>query len=101
VKSAEPPAEETVPATIEHSALFNPVAINLTTHQEWNDSDLEMSDLFDPWNATNELQQRWVLLLLDAILVNTDPVQTLQVRCGERAQADLPQWVTQVRWLND
>jgi len=68
-----PAANQTVPATI-----------NLTTtHQEWDDSDLGMADLFFAWNATNGLQQRWTLLLLNAILVNDDPAQTLEVRVVE------------------
>ncbi|KAI8349132.1 hypothetical protein B0O80DRAFT_501550 [Mortierella sp. GBAus27b] len=46
-----------------------PRGINSETHQEWDDSDLGISGMFDAWGRPGcILHQRWSLLLVNAIL---------------------------------
>lgn len=59
-----------------------PSLIDREKYQEWDDTDLGMPDLFYSLNVSEGLQQRWALLLVDAILCNQghgDQGQPVQV----------------------
>ncbi|KAF9345364.1 hypothetical protein BGX34_004826, partial [Mortierella sp. NVP85] len=58
-----------------------PSLVNSDHFIERDDSDLGINGLFDVWGESEGLQQKWTLLLVDAILVSAD--QTCQGRTVE------------------
>lgn len=49
-----------------------PCWVDHETHVEWDDTNMRIPELLGCWNDSNNLYQRWTLLLVDATISNSN-----------------------------